>query len=595
MDYPDKTTDYTYDGAGNRHTEQDRDPAGTLLADKLYTYDDRNRLTAVTDAVDPSRDVAYGFDLNGNQTSRTPASGPAVDFVFNVRDQLIRVEEDTLPVGTYRYDATGLRVSKFTAEGEARYVYDDRSVLVRTDAAGVTKFEYGPDRLLSTHHPTEGRAYYLFDALGSVVDLTTPAGALLAQYQWDAWGNLRSSTETAANPFGFTGHEMDGEAGLIYARARFYDPVTGRFLSHDPAAGEPSNPPSLHRYLYAYQNPTVYVDPTGERVATPDQVARDMGSLVRARSKMAEKQATLDRYLDRLREKGPGANEALLLGRLQHGVAQAQAELVEAEARVRVGLAFLERVQIILESEESPIAQKEALVAFLHAEIGNHTKAVKLSGAFTPALPCRGYTCEVLKEVGKHAPAIEMMEVGLLNAVLLFGGELLAGGRAVAGGRVGTPMRLADDVAEFQRGPVRINRTATARETRSAPKAPAPSGVLPETGTVWDDIYPTQPSYPGSEIPRSFELQAGNQRVWVHGNATEHIAEFAAVRARSYTPEYVRLVSQQQLRSLQSAVRRATEEGVPFGKTIQIEGWELRFARPRGEGELPALIHAQPY
>ncbi len=44
----------------------------------------------------------------------------------------------------------------------------------------MTKFEYGPDRLLSTHHPTEGRAYYLFDALGSVVDLTTSGGALLA-------------------------------------------------------------------------------------------------------------------------------------------------------------------------------------------------------------------------------------------------------------------------------------------------------------------------------------------------------------------------------------------------------------------------------
>ncbi|MCP3911746.1 MAG: hypothetical protein GY713_12415, partial [Actinomycetia bacterium] len=175
-------------------------------------------------------------------------------------------------------------------EGEARYVYDDRSVLTRTDAAGTTKFEYGPDRLLSVHHPTDGRAYYLFDALGSIVDLTTPAGALLAQYQWDAWGNLRSSTDTAANPFGFTGHEMDGESGLIYARARFYDPVTGRFLSHDPAAGNFSNPPSLHRYLYAYQNPTVFLDPTG---TTPEKdeeefVQRMREDLKRQRQRIKE-------------------------------------------------------------------------------------------------------------------------------------------------------------------------------------------------------------------------------------------------------------------------------------------------------------------
>ncbi len=36
-----------------------------------------------------------------------------------------------------------------------------------------------------------------------------------------------------------------------------------RFLGQDPAAGDVRNPPSLHKYLYAYQNPTVYVDPDG--------------------------------------------------------------------------------------------------------------------------------------------------------------------------------------------------------------------------------------------------------------------------------------------------------------------------------------------
>ncbi|MCP3998755.1 MAG: RHS repeat-associated core domain-containing protein, partial [bacterium] len=142
----------------------------------------------------------------------------------------------------------------------------------RTDAAGTTKFEYGPDRLLSVDHPTDGRAYYLFDALGSVVDLTTPAGALLAQYQWDAWGNLRASTETVANPFGFTGHEMDGESGLIYAKARFYDPTIALWLSQDPAGADLENPPSLHKYLYVWNNPVFFVDPDGRN----PRMERDM-------------------------------------------------------------------------------------------------------------------------------------------------------------------------------------------------------------------------------------------------------------------------------------------------------------------------------
>ena len=39
-------------------------------------------------------------------------------------------------------------------------------------------YDYGPDRLLSLHHRDEGRQYYLFDTLGSVVDLTTPEGSV---------------------------------------------------------------------------------------------------------------------------------------------------------------------------------------------------------------------------------------------------------------------------------------------------------------------------------------------------------------------------------------------------------------------------------
>ncbi len=76
----------------------------------------------------------------------------------------------------------------------------------------------------------------------------------------------KTSTETSANIFGFTGHEMDPETGLVYMKGRYYDPEIGRFLTEDPAIGDPSVPPSLHKYLYAYANPTFYVDPDGEAV-----------------------------------------------------------------------------------------------------------------------------------------------------------------------------------------------------------------------------------------------------------------------------------------------------------------------------------------
>ena len=62
--------------------------------------------------------------------------------------------------------------------------------------------------------------------------------------------------------FTFTGHQYDRATGLVYARARYYDPALGRFLSQDP---EPASNP----YVYALDAPLELTDPTG-RVATTE-------------------------------------------------------------------------------------------------------------------------------------------------------------------------------------------------------------------------------------------------------------------------------------------------------------------------------------
>lgn len=71
-------------------------------------------------------------------------------------------------------------------------------------------------------------------------------------------------------PIGFTGYVKDAESGLYYARARYYDPELGRFITQDPVEGSLLEPPSLHRYLYAYANPTVYTDSSGRQVDIED-------------------------------------------------------------------------------------------------------------------------------------------------------------------------------------------------------------------------------------------------------------------------------------------------------------------------------------
>jgi RHS repeat-associated protein len=107
--------------------------------------------------------------------------------------------------------------------------------------------------------PTDpnGPANFLTDALVSAIALTRPGGNTLAQYTYDPYGNV-TMTGSSVNPYQFTGRENDG-TGLYCFRARYYDPVTGRFLSED-AVGFVGG---VNFYAYVRNQPTIRVGPWG--------------------------------------------------------------------------------------------------------------------------------------------------------------------------------------------------------------------------------------------------------------------------------------------------------------------------------------------
>jgi RHS repeat-associated protein len=216
--------------------------------------------------------TTFTHDANGNRTSKTE-NGVVWTYLYDAQNLLREVQRDGVLLESYQYDYQGHRIKKAGPEGVVRYLWDDDKILVITDDFGntIAKYDYAGDRLLSVEHATEGTAYFLFDGLGSVVDLSKPDGSLAARYRYDAWGNRRTGTGQSSNPFLFTGYQLDEATGLYYAKARFYDPELGRFLTRDPVPGGIFEPQSLHPYLYAYGNPTVYLDPDGRCVGSLQQ------------------------------------------------------------------------------------------------------------------------------------------------------------------------------------------------------------------------------------------------------------------------------------------------------------------------------------
>ena len=295
--YPDVTTTYTYDPAYNRLSETDT-VNGTVSKSKTYHYNQRNQLTSVDDNLDSNNNVVYLFDQNGNQIQKSK-NGETTRFVFDIRDDLRQVQIGGSTVGQFLYDYQGLRIEKLGERGAERSTYDDQSILQQypvqgcnavgdesciTGETGQTraKFDYGASSLLSLNTLNEPPQFYLYDVLNSVANLTNSEGAVQARYQYDAWGIKRNEVGESYNRFAFTGYEEDKETGLLYAKARFYDPDTGKFLSEDAWEGDNTIAPSLHRYLYAYQNPTVYVDRDGNQAQLAQEatkvVVRDVGA-----------------------------------------------------------------------------------------------------------------------------------------------------------------------------------------------------------------------------------------------------------------------------------------------------------------------------
>jgi RHS repeat-associated protein len=214
---------------------------------------------------------AETYDQNGNVAATGGKS-----FVYDSENHLVSMGSTVLLV----YDGDGNRVAKTVNGVRTRYLVDDLNptgypqVVDELNGAGtVTRtYTYGPQRN-SEYQSISGTwtaSFYGYDGGGNVRTLTNAAGSITDTYEYDAFGNGVSTSGSTPNNYLYRGEQYDFDLGLYYLRARYYNPLTGRFMSRDPRDGQfingtriPNDPRKLHKYLYAEGDPANLLDRSG--------------------------------------------------------------------------------------------------------------------------------------------------------------------------------------------------------------------------------------------------------------------------------------------------------------------------------------------
>ena len=247
---------YAYDKAGNRIRKTD------AQGEIRYLYNAKNQLVEEESPADRKQ---FSYDRQGGIIEEKNAAGIRL-FSYNSRRQQTRVETETGNVQENRYDAEGLRFELLENGRRTSFVYHDGELLQEEGreeqgtsyhlGAGMEAFRRGQEL-----------SYYHRDEQLSTTFITGGHGDVQNSYQYDAFGMSLGTTEKLNNRIRYTGQQYDDVTGQYYLRARYYNPVAGRFMQEDVYQGD-----GLNLYAYCGNNPVVYYDPSGyKRKACPPQ------------------------------------------------------------------------------------------------------------------------------------------------------------------------------------------------------------------------------------------------------------------------------------------------------------------------------------
>ena len=292
VEYPGFREELFYDKAGNRVRRVVEEAGGnpctvpTVALEESYIYDSRNRLK---ERRGKGGCEHYTYDEAGNLLKDGRAS-----YTYDAFNRTSRVETFSGEIQINRYDAEGLRYEIEENGRLVQFIYRDKEVVLEEKEEENIRYIRTEQLLASDAQHAKTWYHYASDELGSITHVEQ-GGEILNRYEYDAWGNLTACEEEVENRFTFTGQQLDPISQQYYLRARYYNPVIGRFTQEDTYYED-----GLNLYAYCRNNPVTYVDPSGN--ICESAAKRIMNDLNNGKSKKGERNqlaAYLRNKLDR--------------------------------------------------------------------------------------------------------------------------------------------------------------------------------------------------------------------------------------------------------------------------------------------------------
>ena len=214
------------------------------------------------------------------------------DYVYDSSSRLTEVWSNGVRVVESQYDALGRRVIKRTPDATHTFVYDGCLLMVERiersngmleqidywwgkDLSGTLYGADGIGGLLCLRKNGSEVYVPLYDGMGNVVQYVDKYGSLVAQYEYDAFGNTirKSGAKADELKMRFSTKYHDDEAGLYYFGHRFYSPRIARWLTRDPIEEDGG----LNLYVVCGNDTINKYDPNG---CIPLDTIWDIGNII---------------------------------------------------------------------------------------------------------------------------------------------------------------------------------------------------------------------------------------------------------------------------------------------------------------------------